>query len=120
MTLLREREEQIVSSQSSSTYSWEWFLGLVGAFAGMLGLWMRYGPDEGVLNLFGWSWNISDISSAWPFSFLVGGFVAMTGAFGLLGSRLTKSGLVAQATAATIAGLLTLAAAISFFLLWIA
>lgn len=118
MTLLREREEQAVSSTSSP--KWEWFLGLVGAFSAMLGLWMRYGPDEGVLNLFGWSWNIGDISRVWPFSLLVGGFLAMTGALGSRGSKLTNAGSIAQATAVTITGLFALAAAISFFLLWIA
>lgn len=52
-------------------------LGVAGIVAAALGAWMAYGPDDGVLTIFGWSWNIADLSELWaPFLMIAGGVVA--------------------------------------------
>jgi hypothetical protein len=52
-------------------------LAVAGIVAAALGAWMAYGPDEGTLTLFGWTWNVADLSELWaPFLMIGGGIVA--------------------------------------------
>lgn len=52
-------------------------LAVVGIVAAALGAWMEWGPDNGTLTLFGWTWNVADLSNLWaPFLMIGGGVVA--------------------------------------------
>ena len=52
-------------------------LAVVGIVVAALGAWMEYGPDDGVLTLFGWTWNVADLSELWaPFLMIGGGALA--------------------------------------------
>jgi hypothetical protein len=68
------------TSVSSSDTAWHWIsavFAVVGIVAAAFGAWMAWGPDNGVLQLFGWTWNIADLSELWaPFLLIGGGLVA--------------------------------------------
>lgn len=50
---------------------------VIGVVAAALGAWMEWGPTDGTLNLFGWTWNVADLSSLWaPFLMIAGGVIA--------------------------------------------
>lgn len=52
-------------------------LAVVGIIAAALGAWMEFGPDNGTLTFFDWTWNVADISDLWaPLLMIVGGAVA--------------------------------------------
>lgn len=63
-----------------SDTAWHWItaiLAVAGIVAAALGAWMAYGPDDGVLTLFGWTWNVADLSEMWaPLLMISGGVVA--------------------------------------------
>ena len=49
---------------------------VIGVVAAALGAWMEWGPTDGTLNLFGWTWNVADLSSLWaPFLMIAGGVI---------------------------------------------
>lgn len=48
-------------------------LAIIGIVAAALGVWMAYGPDDGVLRLFGWTWNAADLVDAWAPVLMIGG-----------------------------------------------
>lgn len=48
-------------------------LAVVGIVGAALGAWMAYGPDDGVLTLFGWTWNVVDITELWAPILMIGG-----------------------------------------------
>lgn len=51
-------------------------LAVAGIVAAALGAWMAFGPDDGVLTLFNWTWNVADISELWaPLLMIAGGAV---------------------------------------------
>lgn len=50
---------------------------VVGILAVALGLWMEYWTDAGTMTLFGWTWDVADLSDLWaPLLMLVGGLLA--------------------------------------------
>jgi hypothetical protein len=52
-------------------------LAVAGIVAAALGAWMAYWTDSGTLTLFGWTWDVADISETWaPILMIVGGLVA--------------------------------------------
>jgi hypothetical protein len=52
-------------------------LAVAGIVAAALGAWMYWGPEAGTLTLFGWTWNVADLSELWaPFLMIGGGLVA--------------------------------------------
>ena len=52
-------------------------LAVLGIFAAVIGAWMEFGPDDGTLTLFNWTWNVAEISGFWaPLLMIVGGAVA--------------------------------------------
>ena len=52
-------------------------LAVLGIFAAVIGAWMEFGPDNGTLTLFNWTWNVADISELWaPLLMIVGGAMA--------------------------------------------
>lgn len=48
------------------------FLAVVGIVAAVIGAWMAYGSGE-TLSLFGWTWNVADISEVWVPILMIGG-----------------------------------------------
>ena len=48
-------------------------LAIIGIVAAALGAWMAYGPDDGILTLFGWTWNVADIVDVWAPILMIGG-----------------------------------------------
>lgn len=56
----------------------EWIFGIIGGIAAFLGLFIMFGPEEEYVGLGGdLSWRVADISSAWMYSLLIGGFVLL-------------------------------------------
>lgn len=52
-------------------------LAVVGIMAAALGVWMELAPDNGILSIFGWEWNVADLSEWWaPLLMSVGGLLA--------------------------------------------
>lgn len=52
-------------------------LAVVGIVAAALGAWMEWGPDNGTLTLFDWTWNVANLSNLWaPFLMISGGVIA--------------------------------------------
>lgn len=50
---------------------------VIGVVAAVLGAWMAFWTTTGTLTLFGWSWNIADLSELWaPFLMIGGGLLA--------------------------------------------
>ena len=51
-------------------------LAAIGIVAAAIGAWLEFGPDNGTLTLFSWTWNVADISTLWaPFLMIGGGLV---------------------------------------------
>lgn len=48
-------------------------LAVVGILVAALGAWMEFGPENGTLTLFGWTWNVADLSDLWPPFLMLGG-----------------------------------------------
>lgn len=52
-------------------------LAVIGVVAAAIGTWMAYGPSDATVNIFGWTWNVADISDLWaPWLMIGGGLVA--------------------------------------------
>lgn len=52
-------------------------IAVVGIVAAAIGTWLEFGPDNGTLTLFSWTWNVADLSSLWaPFLMITGGLAA--------------------------------------------
>lgn len=119
MTILKERQE-VTTATPQTSYAMEWVLGAVGALAAVFGAWMRYGPEDGVLSLFNWDWNVASMAEGWPFSLLIVGFVGIATAFGFVAMKVSQAGQTAWATAAGLVGLGSLAAAVTYLITWIA
>ena len=46
-------------------------LAIAGIVAAALGTWMAFGPDDGTLTLFNWTWNVADISELWALLLMI-------------------------------------------------
>jgi hypothetical protein len=120
VVLVRERE-QVEEKVRSSGSTVERTVGLVGAIAAMIGIWMFHAPAGGTLTVFFWDFDVATMAEAWPFGLAtVGGLAAGIG-FGIDAyeafrqePRFTREALAA-ATLAT----LGLAAAVAYALIWI-
>jgi hypothetical protein len=62
----------------------EWVLGIVGAVATFLGLFILYAGEDHYLGLFGWSWRVGDIAAAWGYGLLIGGIALLAIALALV------------------------------------
>ena len=62
----------------------EWILGIVGGIATFLGFFILFGPEDDSIGIGGdLSWEVSEISSAWTYSLLIGGLVLVAVAVGM-------------------------------------
>lgn len=70
---------QDVARQTSDT-TWHVITAIIavlGIVSAALGAWMYWGPEAGTLTLFGWTWNVADLSELWaPFLMIGGGLAA--------------------------------------------
>lgn len=48
-------------------------LTVIGVVAAVLGVWLAYGPADGKLSVFDWTWNVADISDLWAAWLMIGG-----------------------------------------------
>lgn len=120
MVLVRERE-QVEERVRSSGSTLERAIGLVGAIAVMVGIWMFHAPAGGTLTVFGWQWDVATLSEAWPLGLATfGGLIAALG-FGIdarkamsVNPRFTR-----EAIAAAVLATLGLAAFVAYGLIWI-
>ncbi|MGB7859693.1 MAG: hypothetical protein WBM90_04290 [Acidimicrobiia bacterium] len=62
-------------------------LAVIGFVAAAVGAWMAFGPDDGVLTIFGWTWNVADISEAWAPILMIGGGALATLTMGIESTR---------------------------------
>lgn len=72
----------------------EWFLGIVGAIAAFLGVFILVGNEDSSIGIGGdLSWRIGDIDPAWAWGLLIGGGVFLLAALGLVigATRLPKA-----------------------------
>ena len=76
MTYVAQKE---VVRQTSDT---KWhvittIIAVLGIVSAAVGAWIYWGPEAGVLSLFGWTWNVADLSELWaPLLMIGGGFAA--------------------------------------------
>lgn len=50
---------------------------VIGVVAAAIGTWLAYGPSDATVSIFGWTWNVADISDLWaPWLMISGGLVA--------------------------------------------
>ena len=124
MTLLKDRE--VMSPQrtpATANSPIGWTLGVVGSITAAIGAWMLYGPAEGTLQLFGWSWEVSGLAEAWPYSLLIVGLLAIAAGAALIGDRLAGGRMrgmgSSSALSATVVAVAAIAGAITYGLIWI-
>ncbi len=120
MVLVRERErvEERVRSSGSTV---ERLVGLLGAIAAMVGIWMFHAPAGGTLKLFAWEFDVATMADALPLGLATfGGLIAAIGfcidawkAFSL------KPRFTREAIAAAVLATLGLAAFVTYGLIWI-
>lgn len=99
----------------------EWIVGVVGAVAAAVGLWMYHGPADGMLRLFGLEWDVSTLAEAWPFSLIVVGGLMLASAFAIFSSReYTHHGEGdVRVWTGSILSVLALAGAVTYLLIWL-
>lgn len=122
MTSLRERVLPPETARPEPAgFTLELLLGLLGAVAAAVGAYIYYAPGDGVLEVFGWSWDVTAIADEWPLALLIGGGVALFGAFAILARRLfTRAGsATTSVVVATILALAALGGAVTYALLWL-
>lgn len=79
MVLVRDRE-QVEEKVRSSGSTVERIIGLVGAVAAMVGLWVFYAPAGGTLSVFFWEFDVATMAEAWPLALVtIGGMIAAVG-----------------------------------------
>ena len=70
----RDRE----AAQGGGWSATGWLLGILGGISAFLGLFILFGPEDEYVGIGGdLSWRVGDISSAWLYGLLIGGFVAL-------------------------------------------
>ena len=120
MVLVRERE-QVEERVRSSGSTVERIVGLVGALAAMIGIWMFHAPAGGTLTLFFWEFDVATMAEAWPLGLVtVGGLAAAIG-FGVDAYEAFRQEprYTREAVAATTLATLGLVAAVTYALIWI-
>ena len=55
-------------------------LGIVAAAFGAL---IGYGPADGLVNVFGWTWNLADVAAVWAPILMIGGGIVTTISMGI-------------------------------------
>ena len=119
MTMLRERRYDTMPAPVRQTA--EWVTGVIGALAATIGAWMYYGPENGQLSLFGWDWNVAELSEAWPFGLLVFGGFALFAGFGVFARKLyfRDGEMTSPITASGLLSAIGAVVTVVYLLMWI-
>ncbi|MDH4117814.1 MAG: hypothetical protein OEX04_16280 [Acidimicrobiia bacterium] len=115
MTMLREPD---VRATGRTTFIVEWVAGVLGALATAVGLWMYHGPDDGMLRLFGWEWDVAALSEAWPFGLIILGALALFAVFSRVSTH-RRDELEGGAGTYALLAILALALAAVYTLIWV-
>lgn len=83
----KERKDAPIEPRTSSW--WALTSAVVGLLAIGLGIWIASGPENGMLNVFGWSWDLADIPAGIGYA-LVGLGVLIPGAYSILHLRRSR------------------------------
>ena len=120
MVLVREREQAEAQVRSTGS-TLERTVGLLGAIAAMVGLWVFHAPAGGTLTFFIWEFDVATMAEAWPLGLVtVGGLAAAIG-FGLDARKAfsQEPRFTREAIAAAVLATLGLIAAITYAVIWI-
>lgn len=112
MTVLRERPVTEITRTPTRTHATERVVGSVGLVAAALGAWMYYVPAD---------WFLGGLAEDWYLGMFTGAGALLAAAFGLFASkvRTDEARWTTAATTAALAGVLALAAAVTFAVIWI-
>ncbi len=84
-------------------------IAVLGVVSAAVGAWIYWGPEAGTLSLFGWTWNVVDLSELWAPFLMIGGGLAATLSMGIEAARdweaENSSWLVAAEGLVTVAGI---------------
>jgi hypothetical protein len=69
----------------------EWVMGIVGAVATFLGLFILFAGEDQYLGVGGSTWRVGDIAAAWGHGLLIGGIVLLALAVALVVHGLRRS-----------------------------
>ena len=114
MVLVRERE-QVEAQVRSSGSTLERTVGLLGAIAAMVGLWVFHAPAGGALTFFIWEFDVATLGLV-----TVGGLAAAIG-FGLDARKAfsQEPRFTREAIAAAVLATLGLIAAVTYAVIWV-
>jgi hypothetical protein len=74
------RETTLAKTRGYGWKAGEWLMGVIGAVATFLGLFIMFGPEEDSIGLGGdVAWQVGEISSAWMYGLLIGGLILLAG-----------------------------------------
>ena len=63
----------------------EWIMGIVGAVATFVGLFIFFAGEDQSLGFWGdWSWRVGDIDAVWGYGFLIAGVLLLAGVITML------------------------------------
>jgi hypothetical protein len=116
--LVRDRESTTVDHRRPS-FTIEWFVGAIGTLATAIGLWMFHGPADGVLQIWGWKWDIADLSQGWALSAIIAGAVVVAAVLARVSRRLSLEGSPTGADVASGAALISVLLALVYAIVWI-
>jgi hypothetical protein len=120
VVLVRERE-QVEERDRSSGSTVERTVGLLGAVAAMIGIWVFHAPAGGTLTVFFWEFDVATMAEAWPLGLVtIGGLAAAIG-FGIDAYEAFRQEprFTREAFAAATMATLGLIAAVVYGLIWI-
>lgn len=70
----------------------EWLMGIFGAVAAFVGLFIFFGPEDQSLGFWGdWSWQVGEIDALWGYGFLAAGVLLLVGAVAMVFRERTRS-----------------------------
>lgn len=113
MTLLQERmRTEITRVPAATRHVTEWVLGIVGALAAAVGVYMFYAPAN---------WFLGGLAESWYFGMFVGAGILLAIAFGVFARRvyLVDRSWTTQVVFGTGLMALALAGAVIFAVIWI-
>ena len=113
MTLLQERTRtEITRTPVIVRHVTEWVMGVIGALAAVVGVYMFYAPTN---------WFLANLAEGWYFGMFIGAGILLAAAFGVFARKayLGDRSWTGQAMFTTGLAILALAGAVTFAVIWI-
>ena len=112
VTTLLQRDKAEVTRMPRRSYVTDWVIGIVGVLAAGVGAWMYYVPT---------TWFLGGLAEGWYLGMFVGAGVLLAAAFGLFARGMLREDRVwtTRVIVMTILGVLAVAGAVTFGLIWI-